>query len=111
MSSEVDKEGDKPTLLERLTAMLLREPDDREELLDILRGAFERHLLDAASERIARRVPPRHFQVFELYVRRRTPVLQVARELGLNPASIYLIGSRLTRQLKAEVAKLREQLG
>jgi magnesium and cobalt transporter len=47
MSSEVDKEGDKPTLLERLTAMLLREPDDREELLDILRGAFERHLLDA----------------------------------------------------------------
>ncbi len=47
MSSEDDKEGDKPTLLERLTAMLLREPDDREELLDILRGAFERHLLDA----------------------------------------------------------------
>jgi magnesium and cobalt transporter len=47
MSSEDDKEGDKPSLLERLTAMLLREPDDREELLDILRGAFERHLLDA----------------------------------------------------------------
>jgi magnesium and cobalt transporter len=33
--------------MERLTAMLLREPDDREELLDILRGAFDRHLLDA----------------------------------------------------------------
>ena len=47
MSSEDDKEGDKPSLLERLTAMLLREPDDREELMDILRGAFERHLLDA----------------------------------------------------------------
>ena len=47
MSSEGDKEGDKPTLLERLTAMLLREPDDREELMDVLRGAFERHLLDA----------------------------------------------------------------
>ena len=41
------KSSDKPTLMERLTAMLLREPDDREELLDILRGAFERHLLDA----------------------------------------------------------------
>jgi len=41
------KSGDKPTLMERLTAMLLREPDDREELLDILRGAFDRHLLDA----------------------------------------------------------------
>ena len=40
------KNGDKPTLMERLTAMLLREPDDREELLDILHGAFDRHLLD-----------------------------------------------------------------
>ncbi len=42
-----DRNGEKPTLMERLTAMLLREPDDREELTDILRGAFERHLLDA----------------------------------------------------------------
>jgi len=41
------KGADKPTLMERLTAMLLREPDDREELLAVLRGAFERHLLDA----------------------------------------------------------------
>ncbi len=46
MASDDDKSGDKPTLMERLTAMLLREPDDREELLDVLRGAFERHLLD-----------------------------------------------------------------
>lgn len=72
---------------------------------------WQRHLLDAACERIARRVKPRHFQVFELYVRRRVPVLQVARDLGLDPASIYLIGSRLTRQLKSEVGKLRDQLG
>ena len=46
MSVDDDKEADKPTLMERLTAMLLREPDDREELLDVLRGAFERHLID-----------------------------------------------------------------
>lgn len=72
---------------------------------------WQRHVLSAACERLARRVKPRHFQVFELYVRRRTPVLQVAREMGMDPASVYLIGSRLTRQLKAEVAKLREELG
>jgi magnesium and cobalt transporter len=39
--------GTKPTLIERLTALLTREPEDREELLDLMRGAFERHLLDA----------------------------------------------------------------
>src|SRR5215207_4035519 len=46
-SNDEHRDGDKPTLMERITAMLLREPEDREELLDILRGAFERHLLDA----------------------------------------------------------------
>jgi len=46
-SNDEDRDGDKPTLMERITAMLLREPEDRDELLDILRGAFERHLLDA----------------------------------------------------------------
>lgn len=72
---------------------------------------WQRHVLEAACERIARKVKPKHYQVFELYVRRQTPVLQVARELGINPAAVYLVGSRLTRQLKAEVARLREQLG
>ena len=37
----------RPRLLERLTALLMREPEDREQLLDLLHGAFERNLLDA----------------------------------------------------------------
>ena len=40
-------EPSKPTLLERLSALLTREPEDREELMDLMRGAFERRLLDA----------------------------------------------------------------
>ncbi len=72
---------------------------------------WQRHLLDAACERISRRVQGRHFQAFDLYVRRRWPVLKVARELGMNVAAVYLIGNRLTKQLKAEVEKLKTQLG
>jgi magnesium and cobalt transporter len=41
------KEPARPTLLERLSAFLIREPEDREELLALLHGAFERRLLDA----------------------------------------------------------------
>ena len=41
------KREPKPTLLERLSALLTREPEDREELVDLMRGAFERRLLDA----------------------------------------------------------------
>jgi magnesium and cobalt transporter len=37
----------RPSLLERLSALLLREPGDREELVRLLRAAYSRNLLDA----------------------------------------------------------------
>jgi magnesium and cobalt transporter len=37
----------RPSLLERLSAMLLREPEDREQLISLLRSAHQRDLLDA----------------------------------------------------------------
>src|SRR5256885_3098185 len=39
----------KPSLLERLSSILLREPEDREQLVELLHSAFERHLLDAEA--------------------------------------------------------------
>ena len=37
----------RPSLLERLSALLLREPGDREQLVQLLRAAYSRNLLDA----------------------------------------------------------------
>jgi hemolysin (HlyC) family protein len=37
----------RPSLLERLSALLLREPEDREQLISLLRSAHQRNLLDA----------------------------------------------------------------
>ncbi|MFH2134582.1 MAG: transporter associated domain-containing protein [Pseudomonadota bacterium] len=42
-----DSSSSKPTLLERLSTMLLREPEDREQLIALLYSAFQRNLLDA----------------------------------------------------------------
>ena len=42
-------ETDKPTLLERLSSLLLREPEDRDQLIALLHSAFERQLLDAEA--------------------------------------------------------------
>jgi magnesium and cobalt transporter len=47
MATDDDRSDSRPTLLERLSAFLTREPEDREELLELLHGAFERKLLDA----------------------------------------------------------------
>lgn len=40
-------EPDKPTFFERLSSILLREPEDREQLMRLLHSAHERKLLDA----------------------------------------------------------------
>ena len=37
----------KPGFIERLTSLLLREPEDREQLLGVLHGAYQRNLMDA----------------------------------------------------------------
>jgi len=39
--------GSKPGFLERISSLLLREPEDREQLIQLLHSAYERNLLDA----------------------------------------------------------------
>jgi magnesium and cobalt transporter len=38
---------DKPSVLDRISAFLMREPEDRDQLLRLLHSAYERNLLDA----------------------------------------------------------------
>ena len=41
MAAESEKPSNKPSLLERLSHFLLREPEDREQLVTLLHGAYE----------------------------------------------------------------------
>jgi magnesium and cobalt transporter len=43
----MDDANSKPSLLERISALLMREPEDREQLIELLRSSYERNLLDA----------------------------------------------------------------
>lgn len=72
---------------------------------------WREHVLETALGRIGRRISPRHLQAFDLYVRQGLSVLQVSRELGMNPASVYVISHRLTKQLREEVSRLQAKLG
>jgi magnesium and cobalt transporter len=47
MAMANDPSASKPTLLDRLGAWLAREPEDREELVELLRATYERNLIDA----------------------------------------------------------------
>lgn len=43
----MDDPSHRPGLLDRLSALLLREPEDREQLIELLHSAYERHLIDS----------------------------------------------------------------
>ncbi|MBS4096412.1 MAG: CBS domain-containing protein [Sulfuricella sp.] len=59
------EEPDKPTWLERLSNFLLREPEDREQLIALLHSAFERNLMDGDALTMIEGV----LQVSEMQVR------------------------------------------
>lgn len=65
MASEPDKLSHKPSLLERLSHFLLREPEDRAQLVELLHGAYENHLMDSDSLAMIEGV----LQVSEMQVR------------------------------------------
>lgn len=71
---------------------------------------WQHHLLETALARIARRVPGRHYQVFDLHHRQGWSVRKISKELDVNPATIYVITHRLTGQLRDEVQKLQKRL-
>lgn len=61
----MNDEPAKPSWLERLGMLLLREPEDREQLIGLLHSAYERNLLDADALAMIEGV----FQVSEMQVR------------------------------------------
>ncbi len=65
MAAESEKPSNKPSLLERLSHFLLREPEDREQLVELLHGAYENSLMDADSLAMIEGV----LQVSEMQVR------------------------------------------
>ena len=60
-----NKASNKVSLLERLGNFLLREPEDHEQLVELLHGAYENHLMDADSLAMIEGV----LQVSEMQVR------------------------------------------
>jgi magnesium and cobalt transporter len=58
-------EQEKPNWLERLSHLLMREPEDREQLVELLHASFQKHLLDADALAMIEGV----LQVSEIQVR------------------------------------------
>lgn len=69
---------------------------------------WRKNLIDAAMDRVKRRVNPEHYQIFYLAVVKSLGAAQVARTLGVSAAKVYLIKHRIAAQVKKEVQRLEK---
>jgi len=68
---------------------------------------WERNLVEAAMERVKRKVDPKHYQVFDLCVVKDWSSARVARALKVNRGQVYLIKHRINNLIKKEIAYLQ----
>ena len=76
------------------------------ELADTWEEEWRRTILDAALDRLRRKVNAKHFQIFDCAVVKKWPPSKVAAELRVSVAQVYLVKHRIAAQLKREVAAL-----
>jgi RNA polymerase sigma-70 factor (ECF subfamily) len=71
---------------------------------------WDRNLINAALERLKRRVSPRQFQIFDLHVLQKVPVAKVRSALHVTSGAVYLAKHRLCGLLKKEMARLEKHV-
>lgn len=79
------------------------------ELENVWEAEWQSNLMEAALERIKRRVKEEHYQMFDLNVVREWPATKVAQTLEVSIAQVYLAKHRILALLKKEVQVLEKQ--
>ncbi len=92
----------------RGTATIDRVPDGF-DLTAMWDAEWQRHVFQAALERLKRKVDAKHYQIFDCLVVKQWSAAKVATNLGVAIAQVYLVKHRLSAQLKREVAALEKQ--
>jgi RNA polymerase sigma-70 factor (ECF subfamily) len=93
------------------TAAIARIPDPESLNMDALWDEeWQRNIVNAAIERVKRRVAPKQFQIFELYVVKEWPAERVTKTLGVSATQVYLAKLRIGKLIRKEAAKLEAQM-
>jgi RNA polymerase sigma factor (sigma-70 family) len=79
------------------------------ELEAVWEAEWQSNLMEAALERVKRRVKEEHYQMFDLNVIREWPASKVAKTLEVSVAQVYLAKHRVLALLKKEVRMLERQ--
>lgn len=67
---------------------------------------WQKNLLNAAMERVKRKVAPEHYQIFHLHGVKGMPAHQIAELFSVSLAKVYVVRHRVSRMVKSEVRSL-----
>ena len=85
-------------------------PDPTPDFVEMLWDEeWEKNIVDAAMERVKRRVKPEHYQIFYLSVVKELGASDVARTLGVSAAQVYLVKHRVAARVKKEIEQLEKK--
>ena len=68
---------------------------------------WQKNLIDAAMDRVKRRVNPEHYQIFYMNTVKKVAVRKVAEMFSTNVPQVYLIKHRVAALIKKEVRSLQ----
>ena len=94
---------------DRLTATIERVPDSRiVDLEAVWEAEWKDNLFGAAIARLKKKIDPKHFQIFDCYVRKEWPAQKVADRLRVSVGQVYLARHRVAALLKKEIKALEK---
>jgi RNA polymerase sigma factor (sigma-70 family) len=93
------------------TATIERFPDESNSGFEAVWEAdWEKTMLDAAMNRVKRRLDPQKFQIFDIYVNQGWAPEKVAETFNVSVNQVYLAKNRVTEMLRAEVQRLEKEV-
>ena len=92
------------------TATIERVADENSRDINALWEAdWEKTMLEAAMDRVKRRLDPQKLQIFDFYVKREWPPEKVAQTFKVTVNQVYLIKNRVTELLRDEFRRLEQE--
>ena len=71
---------------------------------------WSKNIVDAALEKIKRRVSSKQYQIFYLHVIKELPAREVTKALGVNLGQVYLARHRVSALVKKEIKNLERKM-
>jgi RNA polymerase sigma factor (sigma-70 family) len=103
-----NRDGEPPNASETETLENVADPAGL-ELESAWNEEWESNLMEAAMERVKKKVDPKQYQVFDLYVVKQWPVVKVAHALKVSSGNVYLTKYRVSRLIRRELTYLQNK--